>query len=339
MSISVENQTNINEVSNEIATRSYLNLRRISTIGLLALVGTGGVFISSIKKDLTTDVNYLTHPVTLTESKPYLTTPTIPATSKVLAPIYTNSVTTTTSPLPEVNYSIGPILPIGNFPKINQVKLDKIIFNNEKIITNEHPPFTVEEFAATTIAELALQKNIPIKNALTQDHLNALITWMWAEGGDINNNNKFNPLNTGINLPKYIAGQPNYNGNQSFKSYRDGIMATVLTLSLPQFSRLANCLLDKNTTTTDFFNALTNYQQYPNNVYWAQSDTNNSAMGWSQNNYLNNLMTIAKQVKTNYTHYAGLEIGVGPLTEKNNISYPQKVKNASGYLYQFTKKA
>ncbi len=333
----IENQLQLNEIDQNISINQRHYLPKIGFIGLCGLIGLGGVFHTSIENFIPNEISNQAKPIVDNTAVSYQSNKIEKTTSEGPIDISTSTSSTVPRTLPGTNYSFGPISTgIGNFPKVSNVKqVIKPTLTNETILMNEIPPHTVEEFAATTLAEIAIQKNIPLKDTLTQEHLNALIAWIWTEGGDINNNNLFNPLNSGINLPNYIAGEPNYTGNQSFKSYQDGIMATTLTLLLPQYSRLADTLINPNTTATEFFQALTNYQMYQNNIYWAQSDTNNPAQGWSQTTYLDNLLSVGNQVSQKYNYYASLEIGTGVLEEQNNLRQPQMIKYANGWLNQF----
>lgn len=71
-----------------------------------------------------------------------------------------------------------------------------------------------------------LLKNLHIKK--TQEDLRAIIGWENAEGGHFSNNARFNPLNTTLRKP----GSKSINsvGVQSFKSYPQGMSATIDTI-------------------------------------------------------------------------------------------------------------
>ncbi len=238
----------------------------------------------------------------------------------------------------------GPLMPIFNQTVIVSQKeiLNPYIDNSNKVSIPEYktlienPPYSLEAFAVTLLEELALKQNVPITDTLTQEHLSAIIAWCWAEGGNINNHDIYNPLNSGIDIPTLIQGEPNYKGIQSFKSFKDGVDATLMTWELPQYSRIVTNLVNPNTTAAEFFNALTYYQNYPNNIYWAKGDTNNPQYGYTQSEYLNNLQIIYSQVISDYYKYAGVKIGNPGYQEVSGSYVPQnRIHGAEYYINKF----
>ncbi len=166
------------------------------------------------------------------------------------------------------------------------------------------PPYILEQFAIETLKDVAQKRGVPENSAVSQEHVIGLLAFMYGEGGDINNDDLFNPLNTGINAPELLAGNNATNGVQSFKSFDAGVEATARTMVGSNQSRLADALIDPNTTADQFMHALAYYQQYPGNHFWAEASAPPN-----QDAYYQQRLTLVQQVRSNYQDIAALEIG------------------------------
>lgn len=175
------------------------------------------------------------------------------------------------------------------------------------------PPYWLEEFVINVLQDIAKTMNVSDTKTVTQEHVVALVAWAWSEGGNISNTDIFNPWNTGLNRPDLLAGDHADNGVQSFRSFDAGVTAATISMTGSFQNRLAKVLTDQNSTAEQFMNALTFYQRYAGNKAWAEADIQN------QSAYLNGLMTMLKQTRSNYAQYASVEIGSG---EENTHRVP-----------------
>ena len=131
------------------------------------------------------------------------------------------------------------------------------------------PPYILQEFMIEVLKDIADKTDKPASNAVTKEHVLALVAMADGEGGDITNHDLFNPLNTGINAPELLATANAGNGVQSFKSFDAGVEATARALTDPNHTRLAAALTNQSSTAEEFMYALTYYQNYPGNAIWA----------------------------------------------------------------------
>jgi murein DD-endopeptidase MepM/ murein hydrolase activator NlpD len=197
------------------------------------------------------------------------------------------------------------------------------------------PPYILEQFAIEVIKNVATKMNQPNpEDFVTEEHVVALIAFMVGEGGDINNRNLYNPLNTGINAPELLASGNNGSGHQWFKSFDAGVEATARTMVGTKQSRLATTILDKTSTAEQFMKALTYYKDYPGNMYWAAlSDPSYNgndgvpALGPNAPQiYYDQRIALVNRVRKNYSGTAGLIIGTTAREEKEKLTATEKLK-------------
>lgn len=184
------------------------------------------------------------------------------------------------------------------------------------------PPYILEQWAIEVLKNLAKKKGVPEENAVTKDHVVALVAFAIGEGGDIANSYKFNPLNTGINAPELIDGANNASGLQRFRSFDAGIEAAARTFAKPQYSRLATALLKKDSTTKQFMYALSYNWKFPGGAIWAEASKSPG--------YYEGRLGLVKQVLSNYEGTAGLVIGTEELEQRANKREPSKLQFAGG---------
>lgn len=177
------------------------------------------------------------------------------------------------------------------------------------------PPYIMEQFAVETLKAIAQKRGVPATDTVTQEHIDALLAFMWGEGGDISNRWLFNPLNTGLKALELIDGPAAGNGTQSFKSFDAGVEATARTMVGKNQSRLADTLIQKDSTAQQFMFALTFYNKYPGNKLWAEASVPNPG------NYYSTRMGLVNQVRKKYIDIASTVMGT-PAKE-----YSAKVRN------------
>ena len=209
------------------------------------------------------------------------------------------------------------------------------------------PPFILEQFAIETLKNVAKKQNVSQDTTVTEEHVIALIAFMWGEGGDIANGSIYNPLNSGINAPELLAGANNVFGRQSYKSFDAGVEATTRTMVGTYQSRLAATLIIKESTAEQFMEALTYYKRYPGNKYWAaisdpSYDGSDGLPPLGPNApqiYYEGRIKLVSQVRARYADMAGTVLGTPEheaakkITAKEKLTYhPSSDKSSSANL-------
>ena len=184
------------------------------------------------------------------------------------------------------------------------------------------PPYILEQFAIETIKDIAKKTNTDPSTVVTKSHVIALLAFMYGEGGDINNDNLFNPLNTGLNAPDLLASSNNASGLQSFKSFDAGVEATARAMTLSNQSRLAGVLMQPDSTPQQFMYALTYYNKYPGNKLWAEASTDNPA------EYYQTRLNLVNQVTSRYSDIASTVLGTPAKEQIENIHDASKLQLA-----------
>lgn len=185
-------------------------------------------------------------------------------------------------------------------------------------------PFIIEQFAIETLKDVAAKKGVDPANAVTQEHVIALVAFMLGEGGDVMNQDLFNPLNSGINDPALIDGAARGDGVQSFKSFDAGVEATARTIVGSNQSRLGDLLTQKDSTAQQFMSALTYFNKYPGNNFWAKDSTNYPGMKGPVK-YLSSRLDLVQQVRNGYADRAGLIIGTPQKEQMLNMTNKSKL--------------
>ncbi|MGB4967575.1 MAG: hypothetical protein WBO35_05225 [Candidatus Saccharimonadales bacterium] len=205
------------------------------------------------------------------------------------------------------------------------------------------PPYILEQFAIETLKNVAKKKGVSPSDTVTEEHVIALVAFMWGEGGDIANGSIFNPLNSGINAPELLASGHEGAGRQSFKSFDAGVEGTTRTMVGSYQSRLAATLSIKTTTAEQFMEALTYYKRYPGNHFWAalsDPDYNGSdgipALGpHAPEIYYQGRLKLINQVRARYADMAGTVLGTPrheatlKITAKEKLQYHPKGDTSS----------
>ena len=184
------------------------------------------------------------------------------------------------------------------------------------------PPYILEQFAIETLKNVAQKKGTNVADAVTEEHVIALVAFMWGEGGDIMNQDIFNPLNTGINAPELLASANAANGLQSFKSFDAGVEATARTMVGSYQSRLAAVLTQKDSTAQQFMEALTYFNRYEGNKFWAEA-----SLPPNDAKYYAGRLQLVQQTRAKYADMAGTILGTPQkeaalnLTDKSKLTF------------------
>lgn len=192
------------------------------------------------------------------------------------------------------------------------------------------PPYIVEQFAINVLEDLAQKKGLPSTDAVTQQHVLALVTWAFIEGGNLNNSSLYNLYNTGQDDPGFTAGGHTADGLGSYISFDAGVEETARTIDDGNHNGMLSVLLDPNSTAKDFAHAesYTGTSTYPGTVEWAGAAFNDPSayenVTWAQQ---------LQTVESDYKNYASFEIGPPPFEEQNNVRDPSKLSdiNSGGF--------
>lgn len=167
--------------------------------------------------------------------------------------------------------------------------------------------YYLERFAIDVLKDLATTTGTPQTDVLTAQHVLALVAWSWSEGGGITNTDTFNPLNTAETVP---GSTTQTTGDQAYPNFQTGVQATVLVMTDSYQTRVANVLINQNSTAVDVLNAVTYYQNYTSgsnntpNKAWASADQ----VGTTQDAYLQKLLAVLSSTQNNYINEASTAI-------------------------------
>jgi hypothetical protein len=164
-------------------------------------------------------------------------------------------------------------------------------------------PYTLEQFAIETLKDLAAKEGVSSSSTVTEEHVIAMVAFMFGEGGDIMNGDIFYPLNTGINAPDLLDGPNSVDGVQSFKSFDAGVEATARTMVGQYQTRLAYILTQPTSTAQQFMYTLTYYSNYKDNLEWAAESIKNP------DKYYKDRLDLVQAVRSQYSDHAGLVLG------------------------------
>jgi hypothetical protein len=178
------------------------------------------------------------------------------------------------------------------------------------------PPYILEQWAIETLKDVAAKMKVDESDTVTAEHVVALVAFAIGEGGDIMNQDLFNPLNTGLDAPELIDGAHSVSGVQAFKSFDAGVEATARTIVGSNQDRLADVLIKPNSTAKQFMYALTYYNKYPGNALWAEASSSDPS------GYYHGRLALVKQVNNDYKGTAALVIGTPALEQQENITKP-----------------
>lgn len=186
--------------------------------------------------------------------------------------------------------------------------------------SGKQPPYVLQEFMIEVLKDLAAKLGTAQSDAVTSEHVLALIAFAQGEGGDITNGSVFNPLNNGGNFPELLDGPHSASGNQKFKSFDAGVEATARALSDGNHTRLSAALTDPKVTADQFMYALTYYQNYPGNAIWAAA-----SMPPHQDEYYRDRLALVQTARSHYMDLASLIIGTPAQEETENLHDTSKV--------------
>ncbi len=182
--------------------------------------------------------------------------------------------------------------------------------NSEIYSSGLSGPYILEQWAIHTLKAIAKKQNIDESKTVTKEHVIALVAFALGEGGDIMNQDLYNPLNTGINASELIEGSHSVSGVQAFKSFDAGVEATARTMVGSNQNRLAKTLSNPDSSAKDFMKALTYYQKFSGNKLWAEA-----SMPPRQDSYFNERLDLVKQVRKDYSNIASYVIGTRTLEQ------------------------
>jgi N-acetylmuramoyl-L-alanine amidase len=186
--------------------------------------------------------------------------------------------------------------------------------------SGQQPPYILETFFIEVLKDIAQKRGVDPSNTVTEEHVVALVAFAIGEGGDINNHDIFNPLNTGIYAPDLASTAHNASGLQSFKSFDAGVEANARVMTGTNQRRLSDTLIKKDSTADQFMYALTYFNKYPGNKLWAEA-----SLPPNDASYYQDRLSLVKQVRRDWAGTAGLVLGTPDFEFKTKTTYPSKL--------------
>jgi hypothetical protein len=196
-----------------------------------------------------------------------------------------------------------------------------------KWATTLQPPYSLEDFMVEALNDLAGRENVPTTDTVTQQHVLALVAFAWGEGGNLTNDDIWNPLNSGGAYPGIdLASAHSTSGVQSYATFNDGVdeLARIMsgTGGAPTYqTRLGAVLMDPNSTAQDFIHTLTYYQDYKDNLEWATA-----SLPPNQTNYYNERLDLVTQTMDNYKDRASTQLGPPGNTANQDLHSPHALR-------------
>jgi len=205
--------------------------------------------------------------------------------------------------------------------------------------TTLQPPYSLEDFMVEALNDLAGRLNVQTTDTVTQQHVLALVAMAWGEGGNLTNDDIYNPLNSGGDYPGIdLATAHSTSGVQSYATFNDGVdeLARIMsgTGGAPTYqTRLGAILKDPSSTAQQFMKALTYYQNYKGNLEWAEA-----SMPPNQDSYYQQRLGLISDTIANYKDRASTLIGPPGNTANQNLhsthplrySFSSDTSSASG---------
>jgi len=188
-------------------------------------------------------------------------------------------------------------------------------------------PYIVEQYAIQILADLAARKSHPATDAVTPQHILALVSWAIMEGGDINNKSLFNLYNSGQRDADFIAGSHTINGLGSYVSFDAGVEEVARNIADGRHDGMMNDLLQPTSSAEDFAHAESNSgvtSVYPGTDIWAEAAHNDPT------GYEKQWKEVIDEVKSDYNNKASYIIGTNDFEEIVD-------KRAPGQLAGFNK--
>ncbi len=160
-------------------------------------------------------------------------------------------------------------------------------------------PYNIEDWAVATLKSIALRTGRSEGQALTAEHVLALISFARGEGGGTQGHaGQYNPLNLNgwTRLFPELGGTISGRGTDIWPSFDAGVEATARALTSKQYSRLTKVLVDPNASAAQFFFALATPDAYAGNKNWSEND----------GNHLDEYGQIVQTTRSDYARWAGL---------------------------------
>lgn len=196
------------------------------------------------------------------------------------------------------------------------------ITSSEKTIraTGITEPYILEQYMIETLKSIAQKKGIDESNAVTEEHVLALVAFAFGEGGDIANSSVFNPFNSGLSDEDLLAGIHMDDGRQSYKSFDAGVEANARVMTGGYQSRMGDILTKKDSTAEQVLWTLTYYKKFAGNKFWASASDKEPLI------YYKARLALLKDARRGYEDRAGLIIGTTALEKIDSIFKKENIK-------------
>lgn len=179
--------------------------------------------------------------------------------------------------------------------------------------SGSNSPYYMEDFIINVLKDTAKKLNASESDAVTQEHVVAMLGWAGAEGGNTHNTGWFNLWNTGLlSRPDLVAGGTSASGLQAFKSFDAGVEANAISLTTSNQNRIGKILVKPNSTAEDVEHAIAYYDNTPGNKAWAWGPNPNdpgSVLSFNHTTYIKSLLDQLKATRQNYSDLATTVIG------------------------------
>ncbi len=184
--------------------------------------------------------------------------------------------------------------------------------------SGEQPPYYLENYVTNILKDVAKRLNVPEANAVTQEHVLALVAWTYAEGGNIANSGAYNIWNTGLlSRPDLVDGRTNASGVQSFMSFDAGVEANAISLTQSNQNRIGKIVTQPTSTAAQVMHTIAYYDETTGDKAWAWGPDSNSpsaVLQFNHTTYVNSLLNTLASTQKDYANRASVVLGPG---EKN----------------------
>ncbi len=159
-------------------------------------------------------------------------------------------------------------------------------------------PYTLEEWATWTLTSVASRLGRAPEDAVTQEHVVALIAFARGEGGGIQGHaGQYNPLNLNgwTRVFADLGGIKSGVGTDNWPTFDAGVEASARALTSKNYTRLGTLLVNPQSTAEDFFGALSNPFAYAGNKNWSADDSL----------HVGKYSSLTLSTRSNYARWAG----------------------------------
>jgi len=181
-------------------------------------------------------------------------------------------------------------------------------------------PYILEQYMIETLKSIAQKKGVDESNAVTEEHVLALVAFAYGEGGDIANGSVFNPFNSGLSHDDLLAGGHMDDGRQSYKSFDAGVEANARVMTGGYQSRMGDVLTKKDSTAEQVLWTLTYFKKFSGNKFWASASVGAPAV------YYKGRLALLKDARRKYEDRAGLVIGTAAHEQSDGIFKKENIK-------------